>query len=124
MFVFGSSRDLAKTYLDSVSFDSHKPADDELLDLASAKMLLVKARMAYVAALQDDAPEDVLDALLRTHDEAFAAVGSMDSCLADAILQGTHHFLTGYGFEDRSKYAHLAGLRGSEVPDGPFGRRK
>lgn len=116
MFSFGSPEDQATVYWEEAlgklgPLMPQAPLDE--LSMQDLRHALAYARMAYEAAIEDEAPIDTLDVLLERHDAVFEALAAVDDKFRDRVLGKTFGkqpvWLGGYDPENIAKYKALAG---------------
>lgn len=114
MFFFGDSSAIADTYLEKAILGSTGVAvDGTPVEEMPEKIIsgyIVYFRLAYKRAKKDEAPQEVLDELMRRHDEVFAVYAAKSQTFRDLLLTGRHEWLGGYTTENKKKYLKLAGL--------------
>lgn len=115
MFTFGTAEDNANLFLENAVLQ-RGPAlanihSDEMT-VEELRVALTYARMAYEAALEEGAADDILEVLLTRHDAAFEALAAVDDIFRGRVLEtvpGKIIWLNGYSEENIAKYKRLAG---------------
>jgi hypothetical protein len=114
MFFFGDPSAIADTYLEKAILGSTGVVvDGTPLEEMPEKILsgyIVYFRLAYKRAKKDEAPQEVLDELMRRYDEVFVVYAAKSQAFRDLLPTGRHEWLGGYTIENKQKYLRLAGL--------------
>lgn len=110
MFHFGSAEDAAKLYWgEEVLGGPGLPEGHwEEMEEEDLRNLFVYLYAALQKALKDDAPEDVIQVLTETYDEAFVALAQASDRFRQAVRDNRHIYVTGYTEESIQKYKTLA----------------
>lgn len=115
MFFFGNPEDTAQLYWRNATEITGPALADSPLDEMTEKELriaLTYARIAYKAARDDGASEDVMQLLLDEHDKAFVALARVSQQFRDYVQAGACLPLTGFSPESIAKYKALASAEG------------
>lgn len=113
MFYFGSPEDnceLYRTWALSMTGPALPKCPIDEMSEKEISYCLTYARLAYERAKGENAPEEVLDILLKEHDSIFEYYASVSEDFRDTVNQGGHMFVNGYSAENVEKYKILAGL--------------
>ena len=117
MFDFGSPEDTALLRWGMHLSDDGPGVPDghwEEMDKDGLDNVFIYLYMAVKQALREGVEPDVVDIFLAQYDEVFEALASIDEEFREAVRDGRHQVVLGYGAEHRDKYLKLAGLRPSE----------
>ena len=111
MFFFGTAENTADTYLDAaVNGIGPRCADVHFEEMNEKELrdYFVYVRIAYFRALQDGAGDDVMEILVKYHDELFMYLLEVTDDLRGLVCSRRHQPIG-----DPEKYYKLAGCRGS-----------
>jgi hypothetical protein len=117
MFNFGSPEDTALLRWGMHVSDDGPGVPDghwEEMDKEGLDNVFIYLYMAVREGLREGIEQDVIDIFLAQYDEVFEALASVDEEFREAVREGRHQIVLGYGAEHRDKYLKLAGLRPSE----------
>lgn len=115
MFFFGSPEDTAQLYWRNATEVTGPALAEAPLDEMTEKELriaLTYARMAYKAARDDGATEEVMQLLLDEHDAVFVALAEVSEKFRSYVKAGACLPLTGFSPESIARYKNLAGVGG------------
>ena len=109
MFHFGSAEDQARLYIGDALNVQGPPDDGESQDLESLRNRLAYRRIAYDAAVRQEAPDQVVEKILEAHDLVFAELAYYDKEFRDRVLK-TNKIIWcgGYDLENIEKYKSIA----------------
>ena len=111
MFFFGTAENTADTYLDAAINGVGPGCEDIYFDEMNEEELrnyFVYIRIAYFRALQDGAGDDVIDILVKYHDEVFNHLLVATDDFRGLVCSRVHQPIG-----DRNKYYKMAGCDGS-----------
>ena len=118
MFFFGDPEDIAQSYItEAMSERGPEIREADLEDMTAEQVgfALVYVRMAFERAKEyDDAPRDVLDAILEIHDELFCHCAARNPEFVRRFRNGGHVFLE-HSRENVEKYTKLINLYASSA---------
>ena len=110
MFFFGDPVEIAQTYLQEAVSEPGPPLEEGELEDLSVKELAhayVYSRMAWDRARNyDDAPQEVLDAILEVHDELFCHMVARNEVFRENFRRDYHKLLD-HSAENYVKYHEL-----------------
>lgn len=111
MFFFGSPEDTAATYVEAALAATGPAVPDVHYEEMSEKELrdyYVYLRIAYFRAARDGAGDDVVNVLVRYHDEVFEYLLEALEGFRELVCSRRHQPI-----KDRAKYLAMAGCKGS-----------
>jgi len=109
MFHFGSTEDQAQLYIES-ALGVKGPADDgKSQDIQALRNRLAYRRIAYETAVNEGAPDEVVEKILESHDLTFAELAYHDEAFRNRVLNTNRiQWCGGYSPENISKYVSIA----------------
>ena len=113
MFFFGDPADIAQTYIAEAMAEPGPDIYEAELEAMTVEQLTyatIYVRMAFDRAkAYDDAPREVLDAIIEIYDELFCHVVARNPGVSRRFRQGGHRFLE-HTPENIEKYTKLVDL--------------
>lgn len=113
MFFFGDPADIAQNYITEAMSESGPEvyeADLENMTVEQLTYATIYVRMAFDRAKRyDDAPREVLDAIIEIYDELFCHVVARDPEVSEVFSKGGHKLLE-HTPENIEKYTKLVEL--------------
>ena len=113
MFFFGDPADIAQNYItEAMSEPGPQLTEAPLEELNAEQALYATAyvRMAFDRAKRyDDAPREILDALIEVYDEVFAHLLALDPRISQQFRIGNHKYLE-HTPENIAKYTAMVDM--------------
>ena len=113
MFFFGDPADIAQNYITEAMSESGPEIYEAALEDMTVEQLTyatIYVRMAFERAQRyDDAPREVLDAIIEIYDEMFCHLVARDPEISKAFFRGGHKLLE-HTPENIDKYTKLVEL--------------
>ena len=113
MFFFGDPADIAQTYIAEALSEPGPDIYEATLEDMTVEQLTyatIYVRMAFDRAKRyDDAPREVLDAILEVYDEMFCHLVARNPEISENFRKGGHKFLE-HSEESVAKYTALVDL--------------
>lgn len=109
MFHFGSAEDQAQLYIEN-ALTVQGPADDgQSQDVQALRNRLAYRRIAYEMAVNEGAPDEVIEKILESHDLTFAELAYYDETFRKRVLNTNKiQWCGGYSIENINKYRSIA----------------